>query len=36
MVVANLALGLFSGRLVDLADKWQTATETTARIAGGG
>ena len=36
LVIANLALGLFSSRLVDLADKWQVAAETTARIAGAG
>jgi NADH-quinone oxidoreductase subunit N len=36
LVVANIALGLFSSRLVDLADKWQTTVETTARISGGG
>jgi len=30
LVIANLALGLFSSRLVDLADKWQnTASEAT-------
>ena len=37
MVVANLVLGLFSERLVDLADKWQeTGTETTALVSGDG
>jgi NADH-quinone oxidoreductase subunit N len=33
LVVANLALGLFSGRLVDLANKWQlTGEPTTAHV----
>jgi NADH-quinone oxidoreductase subunit N len=35
LVVANLALGLFSGRFVELADKWQDASQTVARVAGG-
>jgi NADH-quinone oxidoreductase subunit N len=35
LVVANLALGLFSGRLVDLADKWQNGTtQATAQVSG--
>jgi NADH-quinone oxidoreductase subunit N len=35
LVVANIALGLFSSRLVDLADKWQEArTPATAQVAG--
>lgn len=35
LVVANLALGLFSERFVDLADKWQESPATeTARVTG--
>jgi hypothetical protein len=36
MVVANLALGLFSSRLVDLADQWSGALTVASRITGGG
>jgi NADH-quinone oxidoreductase subunit N len=36
MVVANLGLGLFSQRLVDLADKWSGALTIAARVSGGG
>ena len=36
MVVANLVLGLFSERMVDLADKWQGALTQVARVSGGG
>jgi NADH-quinone oxidoreductase subunit N len=36
MVIANLALGLFSGRLVDLADKWQnTGVPVAAQVVDG-
>jgi NADH-quinone oxidoreductase subunit N len=35
LVVANIALGLFSSRLVDLADKWQDArSPATAQVGG--
>ncbi|MGI8476021.1 MAG: NADH-quinone oxidoreductase subunit N [Thermomicrobiales bacterium] len=36
MVVANLGLGLFSQRLVDLADKWSGALTVAQRISGNG
>jgi NADH-quinone oxidoreductase subunit N len=36
MVIANLALGLFSSRLVDLADKWSGALTVASRITGRG
>ncbi|GIW03741.1 MAG: NADH-quinone oxidoreductase subunit N 2 [Thermomicrobiales bacterium] len=35
MVVANLALGLFSGRLVELADQWSGALTVATRLGGG-
>jgi NADH-quinone oxidoreductase subunit N len=36
MVVANVALGLFSSRIVDLADKWSGALTVASRITGRG
>jgi NADH-quinone oxidoreductase subunit N len=36
MVVANLALGLFSGWIVDLADEWSNALTIASRISGHG
>jgi NADH-quinone oxidoreductase subunit N len=36
MVVATIALGLFSSRLVDLADHWSGALTVAARATGGG
>ncbi|HEY7031206.1 MAG TPA: NADH-quinone oxidoreductase subunit N [Thermomicrobiales bacterium] len=36
MVIANLALGLFSSRIVDLADKWSGALTVASRITGTG
>jgi NADH-quinone oxidoreductase subunit N len=36
MVVANLALGLFSGWIVDLADEWSNALTIASRITGHG
>jgi NADH-quinone oxidoreductase subunit N len=36
MVIANLALGFFSSRLVDLADHWSGALTVATRITGGG
>jgi NADH-quinone oxidoreductase subunit N len=35
MVVANLVLGLFSGRLVELADQWSGALTVATRLGGG-
>jgi hypothetical protein len=36
MVVANLALGLFSGRIVDLANDWSNALTIASRVTGHG
>jgi NADH-quinone oxidoreductase subunit N len=36
MVVANFVLGLFSSRLVDLANHWSSALTIAARVTGGG
>lgn len=36
MVIANIALGLFSERLINLADKWSGALTVAARITGQG
>lgn len=36
MVVANLALGLFSERVINLADKWSGALTVAARVTGKG
>jgi NADH-quinone oxidoreductase subunit N len=36
MVVANLALGLFSGWIVDLADEWSNALTIASRVTGHG
>jgi NADH-quinone oxidoreductase subunit N len=33
MVAANLILGLFSGRVIDLADKWSDALTVAAQVA---
>ena len=35
MVVATIALGLFSGPVVDLADEWRSALDTGETIVGG-
>jgi NADH-quinone oxidoreductase subunit N len=36
MVIANIALGLFSERLINLADKWSGALTVASRITGQG
>jgi NADH-quinone oxidoreductase subunit N len=36
MVVANIVLGLFSSRLVDLADRWSGALTVASRMVSGG
>ncbi len=36
MVIANLALGLFSGRIIDLANDWSNALTIASRVTGHG
>jgi NADH-quinone oxidoreductase subunit N len=36
MVIANLALGLFSSGLIDLADQWSSALTVASRVTGSG